>query len=246
MHRSRLSDALVTTIAAEILTGDVEPGELLPPEPQLCERFMVSRTVVREAMARLRRIGLVRVRQGQGTIVLPRAEWHELDPELIAIRAETGKFADLIPNLLEIRRMVEVEVAGLAAQRRGDADLAALRAHLTEMERALDDPAGYNDADIAFHDALITATQNELMHHMMHPVNELRRIGSSITTARSQESIEGSIAGHRAILAAVEKREAAKARAAMAQHIAQFERDLALSLHALNGRAVRTHAGAAP
>lgn len=143
--------------------------------------------------------------------------------------------------------MVEIEAAGLAAQRRSDADLAALRTYLVEMERALDHPLGYNDADISFHDALITATQNELMHHMMRPVNQLRRIGSSITTARSHESIEGSMAGHRAILAAVERQDAAAARETMAQHIAQFERDLAQSLHALNGRAAHpAHAEAAP
>ncbi len=232
MQRKRYSDALVTAIATEVLTEAIPEGALLPPEPQLCEQFRVSRTVVREAAGRLQRMGLVRVRQGFGTVVRPRSDWHEFDPELIAVRAKTGQITDLTKDLLEIRRMVEVESAGLAAERRSAGDVAALRQHLEVMERSLDHPDHYNDADIAFHDVLITATHNELMRQMMRPVNELRRIGSSITTTRSQGSIESSIAGHREILAAVEQQNAPAAREAMARHIAQFERDLIDSFNA--------------
>lgn len=226
MQRSRLSDTLVTEIATEVLSGAISSNASLPSEPQLCERFHVSRTVVRDAMARLQRMGIVRVRQGRGTVARARSEWHEFDPDLIAIRSRTGQITDLIPDLLEIRRMVEIESAGLAAERRSESDIASLRCHLEAMDSSLDDPRRYNDADIAFHDVLITATQNGLMRHMMRPVNELRRIGSSITTIRSMGSIEASAAGHHAILDAVEGRDAAAARDAMARHIAQFEHDL--------------------
>src|SRR5690242_12043185 len=71
-RRPRLADAIVAEIAAEIIRGDLAAGQMLQTEPQLCERFAVSRTVVREAMAQLARDGLVRIRQGAGTVVLSR------------------------------------------------------------------------------------------------------------------------------------------------------------------------------
>jgi GntR family transcriptional regulator, galactonate operon transcriptional repressor len=227
MQRPRLSDAIVTDLATAILAGEIEAESLLPPEPRLCQRFRVSRTVVRDAMARLQRCGLISVRQGHGTVVRPRHEWQELDPDVLEIRAATGQIGDIMPALLEIRRMVEVEAAGLAAQRRTGDDLSILREHVEAMEAVLPDVDGYNDVDIAFHNAVIDATHNELMRPMMQPINQLRRIGSRITTMRSKASIDNSMAGHHAILAAIEHQDRATAREAMAEHIAQFERDLA-------------------
>lgn len=226
MQRRRLSDAIVSQIAFDILSGVCDAGALLPSEPQLCDRFAVSRTVVRDATSRLQRMGLVHVRQGLGTIARARSDWHEFDPELISVRARTGQIADLTSDLLEIRRMVEIEGAGLAAERRTAADIVALRHLLEEMGSAIHDPHRYNDTDIDFHELLITATRNDLMRQMIRPINELRRIGSSIITLRTKGTIESSNEGHRAILDAVEEQSVAAARSAMAQHIAQFEEDL--------------------
>lgn len=246
MRRDRLSDQMTDDLAAAIVGLRWEPGASLPPEPELVERFGVSRTVVREAMLRLARIGLIRVRQGAGTIVLDRAHWHDFDPELLRVRAETGLIDDLVPDLLEIRRLVEVAVAGIAAERRGEEDVARLSRLVERMTAAaaVADAGAYNDADIAFHDALTAAAGNALLRQVLRPVNEVRRVGSVISAARGPETVAASLAGHRDILAAVVAGDVAAARAAMARHITQFERDL-LAMVAARTPPLGDRAGAA-
>jgi GntR family transcriptional regulator, transcriptional repressor for pyruvate dehydrogenase complex len=228
MRRNRLADAVVAELAAGIVAGRLTEGTVLPAEPQLCTRFRVSRTVVREATARLAGMGLVRINQGSGTTVLGREQWHDLAPELIQIRAANGLIADLARDLLEVRRIVEVEVAGYAALRRSDELLAHLATLLDLMEARNSDPVGYTDADLAFHDALLVASGNVLLQQIMRPVNELRRVGSVITASRdrSLDRFTAAMEGHRAIFAAVAIQDAAAAREAMALHVAQFEGDL--------------------
>ena len=218
------------TVAADILTGRLAPGDMLPPEPHLCLHFGVSRTVVREAVAGLVRQGLTSVHHGIGTVVCDRAAWNDLDPELLSLRATLGLIHDLMDDLLEIRRMVEVEVAGLAARRRSPQHVADLGDLVQQMERAVGDLAAYSAADIDFHEALILASGNELVRKMMRPVNQVRRIGSDLIVAGSSRSLDvyrSSMDGHRAILAAVEASDPDAARDAMARHIRQFELNLA-------------------
>lgn len=234
-RRPRLADAIVAEIAGQIIRGDLPAGHTLQAEPHLCERFGVSRTVVREAMAQLARDGLVRIRQGAGTVVLSRDHWHELDPGLLRVRAAQGLIGDLVPDLLAIRRIVEIEVAGEAARHRTDHDLARLASQIDIMDANIDEPAVYNSADISFHLELIAATGNELLLQLMRPINELRRIGSVITTSRARAVVLASMDGHRAIFDAVIRRDADAARAAMAAHIAQFERDMLQALASDNG-----------
>ena len=237
-RRPRLSDAVVSALAAEIISGRVAAGAMLETEPRLCDRFGVSRTVVREAVARLARNGLVRVRQGLGTVVLDRSHWDDLDPELLRIRAETGLIGDLVDDLLAIRRLIEVEVAGQAALRRSDGDLAELVRSIDGMQASLDDPVAYSDGDVAFHEALIAAGGNDLLRQMMRPVNQIRRIGSVITTGRDRALIAVSMAAHREIFDAVVAADADAARRAMAAHLDQFERDISDALTTASPRSL--------
>src|SRR5215208_6591279 len=80
----RRADAVVVQIATDIITGQYPEGSVLPTEQDFGERFDVSRTVVREAVARLARCGLIKVRHGLGSVVLERARWHALDPDILA------------------------------------------------------------------------------------------------------------------------------------------------------------------
>lgn len=223
MVRGRLADTVVGELATEIIMGRWRPEGLLPTEHQLGERFGVSRTVVREALARLARAGLVRVRHGAGSVVLDRGEWDELDPELLQIRAARGLIGDLVRDLLGIRRMVEVEVAGQAALLREDAELARMAELLDLMRANLGTPEAYIDADIAFHDSLIVASGNQLLRRIMRPVNQVRRIGSVISLLATSNVLGPSMAGHDDIFAAVVRRDTAGARDAMSAHIAHFE-----------------------
>ncbi|MGN6031222.1 MAG: FadR/GntR family transcriptional regulator [Thermomicrobiales bacterium] len=229
-RRPRLADAIIDELAGEILRGDLPAGGLLPPEPQLSERFGVSRTVVREAIKRLQSLGLIEVRHGIGTIVLGHAAWDDLDPDLIRIRAEAGLIGDLAADLFAIRRTIEVDIAGIAALLRSDDDVATLSAIVQAMRAPGIAPAVYTDLDLAFHDALLDAARNRLLAKMMQPVNQIRRIGSLITTGSMERVIPDSIAGHERILAAIVAGDAERARAEMADHLDEFARDLITGL----------------
>ncbi|MGI8474960.1 MAG: FadR/GntR family transcriptional regulator [Thermomicrobiales bacterium] len=214
--RGSLANSLAAEMTVRILDGTCLPGSPLPPEPDLCARFEVSRTVVREAMARLARQGLVEIRQGVGTVVRDRAEWRDLDPDLLAIRADAGLLADVMPDLLEIRRMVEIEAAGLAAQRRGDRHLALLRGVVEEEEsdgcpEAAEASPGCLDLDGSFHAAVAEASGNAMLRQLLRLVDLGRQSGRGIP-------------GHREILDAIENGDRDAARQAMARHAAHPRR----------------------
>lgn len=226
----RRADAVVVQIATGIITGDYPEGSALPTEQVLGERFDVSRTVVREALARLARCGLIEVRHGLGSVVLERSRWRELDPELLQIRSAAGLIDDLLPDLFDIRRMVELEVAARAARNRTDEDLAVLATILQTQRQSMGDPEAYNAADIAFHDALIDASGNHLLREVIGPISQVWRIGSVVTMRRDAEVVTYSMQGHEEIFAAVATGDPGAARAAMDQHLDRFERRLAKAL----------------
>lgn len=227
MKSRRRADAVVIQIATDIITGHYPDGSVLPTEQVFGERFDVSRTVVREAIARLARCGLIEVRHGLGSVVLARARWRELDPELLQIRTAAGLIDDLLPDLFDIRRMVELEVAERAARSRTAEDLAILAAIMETQRQSMGDPDAYNAADIAFHDALIGASGNHLLREVISPISQVWRIGSVVTMRRDPEVVAYSMQGHEEIFAAMIAGDPAAARAAMDRHLDRFEQRLA-------------------
>jgi GntR family transcriptional repressor for pyruvate dehydrogenase complex len=150
-----LGAMLAGRLAAMIRAGEFGPGDRLPTEKQLVERFSVSRAVVREAIARLKTDGFVESRQGAGAFVAAR-------PGLANFRMdEPGLLpgADLA-HVFELRSAIEVGMAELAAQRRTKADIAALDAAFMQMQRALEEGRDGADADDAFHAAIATAAHS--------------------------------------------------------------------------------------
>ena len=148
---------------AAILRGDHPPDSRLPPEDRLAELFKVSRLTVREAVQELRHKGVVRVEQGRGTFVNPAPRWSPLDPVLLMARAGSAEGTeDLAVKLTEARRLVEVGVSGLAAQRRTEQDLVELGRALDRMQEASDrdDVDGFTTADLEFHQAVMAAAGN--------------------------------------------------------------------------------------
>ena len=228
----RLHEQVVQQLVQEIVSGEFSPGEALPTEPDLAHRFGVSRTVVREAVRVLVSKGLVAVRQGSGMWVQPADKWDHLDPLLLfeQVRAqEAAGETSLLDELIETRRILETEIAALAAQRRTEEDLSALSAALDGMERAKDDADGYTAQDLRFHDAILAASRNRLLREALRPVTSALREGRFIAVRRAGV-ISRSLPSHRAIHAAIEGRDAERAREAMRGHISLFERDIRAGL----------------
>jgi len=161
-----LPTQIVWDLGSRIISGAVPPGSILTSDT-LEAQFGVSRTVVREALKVLHDKGLTRARTKIGTIVLERDEWNLLDPDVISWLRSSGLAPELLKDLEEVRASYEPWVARIAAKRRGSKDIAVLSSAVKRMTEAF-----YNDgvqssligeADMAFHQGMLDATQNELM-----------------------------------------------------------------------------------
>jgi DNA-binding FadR family transcriptional regulator len=221
--RRGLADQLVEHLVAAILRGDHAPDSQLPPEDKLAEAFKVSRLTIREAVKALRHKGVLRVEQGRGTFVNQPSRWSPLDPDLLMARASsTEGTRDLAVKLTEARRLVEVGVAGIAAERRCLRDVEELRRALERMRRTSDrdDVDGFTEADLEFHELVMTAAGNPFITALFEPLVDLlfevRRAASGYRPGR-----ETAIEAHTRVLEAIEAGSPEAARAAMAVHMHQ-------------------------
>ena len=211
-----LHKKVATLISKEIVKGQFLPGDRLPSEHELADIFDVSRNVVREAIACLRADGVVISRQGLGAFVV--------EPEFrqaIRIDADELLQKDNLRNLFELRRMMEIEAAGLAAQR-------GTKEQIARIEKAMDKMSGSEklseagiDADLEFHRAVAEATGNDylvtFLTYLMHQMRE------TILVVREKHGLETvvatTIAEHRAIFDALSRADPVGAREAMSKHI---------------------------
>jgi DNA-binding FadR family transcriptional regulator len=221
--RSIASETLPDRISHELITGivrgDFPSGAELPSEDQLAREFGVSRPVIREAVKHLSVLGLVESRQGRSTRVAPYEAWNHFAPELLAARRETGAVEDVLLELLELRRMIEVEAAGLAATRATPEDLVAMEAALVELDEGLDDPTRFTRGDIAFHDTILRATRNHLVPRLFQVLRPLLEFGREISVSTRPQGPRVSQAGHRAVFEAIRAGSAAEAQRLMEDHL---------------------------
>ncbi len=211
-----LPHRVAVLLSREIEQGDLNPGSRLPTEQQLSEKFGVSRNVVREAIAQLRADGMVEARQGVGAFVL--------GPEqraAIRIDAEGLKAVGNMERLFELRCILEAEAAALAAERRTQGNLDAIKAALDRMSGEERWEEGSIDADLVFHREIALATGNGYIHTFISFVCE--QIRRSIHYARLtnplHDLVEVNVAEHVRIYEALVAGDADAAGAAMRTHI---------------------------
>jgi Transcriptional regulators len=179
-----LADTLAQKLRQEIAAGRMRPGERLPTEQQISERFGVSRPTVREAIGRLKHDGLVVTRQGAGAFIAEpgAATAFRLDVEDFTNRDE-------IRNIVELLMAVEATATELAAQRRSEEDLAAIQAQLDAMQAAIDRGEPGVEEDVAFHRAIVDATGNPFFRDLSDFLD--RRVRHFIRTARANTARMG-------------------------------------------------------
>jgi GntR family transcriptional repressor for pyruvate dehydrogenase complex len=229
---SRLHTGAMRVIIGEIASGRWPEGELLPRELDLAARFGVSRNVARECVRGLEERGLVSVRHGRGARVRPEREWDRFDSDVLAALLGGPRAAGVIGEYLECRRILEVEAAGLAAERADEEALDALTAAFERMrltaEGARDNPAGealYREADVAFHRAVVHAAGNPVLGRMTEPIHKALS-ETFAALARPKMRFERGLPEHERILAAVRAGDADRAREAMRAHLVTVERYL--------------------
>lgn len=226
-HKRRLHEDVFEQIAVQILDRTLPPGTALPKDAELCTRFGVSRTVIREAIQVLAAVGLVDVRHGAGTYVNETDRWDLLDPRLLYMMGSTGTVGFLIDDLLDIRRMFEVEAAALAAKRATPEDIQALEALVRRMRDPATTSREYLDLNLEFHAGLVQASHNRILQGLRE---QLRGVLAVMMNARqSQANAEMQIvstAMHQMILDSIKERRPDRAQAVMLAHVQGAERSL--------------------
>jgi DNA-binding FadR family transcriptional regulator len=189
-----------------IVQGKYPPGSSLPAEPALCESFSVSRTVVREAVKLLQEKGLVQVRRGSGTVVMPQVTWNMLDELVLTASVAEANGLDVLDDLVVTRRLLESDMANVAARQADDDVVAQLEQLVDAMDTLVDDPARYADQDRAFHDTIMRTSGNSIARAVVRAlesqvVNTARYLGEirpdlCVASNRGHRSIYERIAAH--------------------------------------------------
>ncbi|HEV3430605.1 MAG TPA: FCD domain-containing protein [Paraburkholderia sp.] len=201
-------------LGSAILRGDHAPGEILPREAELMERFDVSRTVLREALRTLTSKGLVESRPKVGTRVRERTAWNLLDADLLDWYARVAPPLAFALKLQEMREMIEPYAAGLAASAHDAAALARIdEAHAAmEAARNVDE---WVRADLRFHLAVLAACRNELLVPLGALIGRTLE-GQLRVNAKRADVFNAALPDHTVVADAIARRDANAARAAMA------------------------------
>ena len=215
---------IVRELGQRIVSGDLAPGERLPAESELIVKYEVSRPVLREAVRVLVAKGLVVSRQRAGAIVRPRNEWHLLDPDVLYWMIQTRPAPDFVRSLMAVRQVFEPGAAALAAQAATDEQLAGI-AQAYEGMAAAQDPDAMLEPDLAFHRRIAEATGNDLMAYIGTMLSLALRESIKLSS-RLPNTHALSLPRHKAILAALQSRDAAAARQATLLQLDETEMDL--------------------
>lgn len=214
LRREKLSEQISRQLLAAITSGFYREGDRLPPERDLAEMFQASRVAVREALMSLAAKGILNAAQGRGSTINPRAQWNVLDAGLFML--ENGELA--FDQLNEVRRILEPEMAALAAERATPAVIEALAAYFTRplaenVEQHVED-------DTSFHLAIAQATQNTVLLILMSSITDLLR-ESRRRTFRVAGELQRAWECHREVYMAIAAHDPTAAREAMTRHMDQ-------------------------
>lgn len=209
---------VIEDIGGSIVGGVLRPGDALPGESQLAGQMEVSRTVLREALKVLASKGLIETRQKTGMRVRDPSYWNHLDADVLAWRCARMPTDDFVEKLVEMRGIIEPAAVMAAARRRDPAQLETIAEALEAMEEA-EDLDTWAEADLRFHEAVLAATNNELLSSLF-AVIETALATFFVMSARNAKNFKYSLPQHRAVYEAIRRRRPNEAAAAMHSMIA--------------------------
>ncbi len=211
-----LSEQVAEALSTEIRAGRPSAGEKLPTEAALAGQFAVSRTVVREAVSRLKSLGLVESRQGSGVFVR-QAAFAPLNFD-----ARSSASVQAVIQMVEVRRALEAEVAALAAQRRTIDQLKDIRQAMDALDSAVSAGGDGADEDVNYHRAIAGAAQNPFLISTLDYLRQFLRGVTRVTRAneaRRADFVRQVRDEHEAITLAIERGDALDARQAATRHM---------------------------
>lgn len=222
----KIYEEIVEQIRDLVARGELKPGDRLPSERDLVERLKVSRASIREALSALEMMGLLEVRSGEGTYVRKLRSESVVAPLAWMLTMEKGT----VLELLEVRKILEVQAVGLAAEHADEADMKELSEALEDMRNDLRNLSSSGEqADLRFHYAITRATKNTILIRLMDTISDLMQ--HMLKTSRSK-LYEGKYTPsllfqeHIVIYEAVKRRDSKKARELMLMHLTGVEEEI--------------------
>ena len=219
MTRPRLYEQVAQQILDWVRDSGLQVGDRLPPERELATRLGVSRATVSQALVAMEVVGVVAVRHGDGAVLVESSGTSKV---VEALR----RHAQRLPDIIEAREALESKLAGLAAVRRTEEDLARIDEALAVMAADIEAGGRGVEGDELFHAAVTTAGHSALLQRLMGEISDLVR-ETRIESLSQPDRPAESLAGHRRITAAIRHRDAAGATAAMSDHVERVS-DVAL------------------
>lgn len=208
-----LHDQVTQQIGKMIVSGEIQPGDLLPREELLAQTLAVSRTALREGLKVLGSKGLIETRQKTGTRVREPRYWNQLDADILAWRCASMPTEDFVEKLVEMREIIEPAAAASAARRRSPEQLARIKAAYQAMADA-DDQAAWAKADLDFHECVLDATNNELVGSLFSVIDAA--LGAFfLLSAQTAADFKYSLPRHFDVYDAIRLKRPEAARAAM-------------------------------
>lgn len=238
VRRPRVQKNVTRTIATDICADVFPVGAFLPTENELCLRYGVSRTVIRESLKSLESKGLVRGRSRVGTVVCPKEEWNILDQQVLEWIGPRIFELDLLNCVLDARRAIEPFAAEFAAERATLQEVAEIERAWEEMRDAEGDLEAFTKADVAFHAGLLKASHNQVFMQLASII----RAALEFSLHASNEAADArgeAVEIHRQLVEALRLRDRQAARECSRRMLDIAARDIAIAVrnHPLsNGR----------
>lgn len=237
--RTSISEEIAKQIIKLISTGELQPGQRLPSERDLCEQFGASRSSLREALRCLSIVGVLNARVGDGTSVA--ADGETFLRRIVEWRLITERHD--VENLMEVRIGLEGVSAANAALRASDEDIRKFQDLLARMKLAARDARKFAILDVEFHVALAKASGNALVFDLVSMIrNHLVRVLPKVLQLPNAMPL--STKEHVAIVAAIERRDAEAARAAMHAHLDAVVRRYSIAVKNAGGISASANNGA--
>ncbi|MBF4160769.1 FadR/GntR family transcriptional regulator [Nocardioides acrostichi] len=226
MSKASVSQEVIKALTESFFSGDLMPGHRLPSERQLSEELGVSRSAVRDAIQSLGLLGILDIRQGDGTY-LRGTTGSEFLPTVI----EWGLFLgeQRLMDLVEARQQLEIVMAGFAASRHTEEELATIKKALDAMSEAAISSEDFVERDIEFHFAIADAASNSALRDVLSSITGLLRAWMA-RSIRAAGETRSSYLEHAEIFEAIASGDSRGARAAMRRHLEKAERRLRATL----------------
>lgn len=237
IRRRKIYEEVAEQIQDLIRDGSLKPGDRLASVRELAEQFEVGRSAVREALSALRAMGLLEMRQGEGTFVRSFDARSLSGPIASAVLMNQKQILELV----EVRKVVETGTAGICAERRDEKDLSEMKTALTTMEACLGDSEELaKQADLRFHFAIARGTKNGLLMDMMNRISDVMkesmRESRRIWLFAQAATAERLLREHQSIYEAIRDRDPILAQQRMESHLGKVEE----ALRPLNKNQVET------